>query len=241
MAAVRETLNMGESQPSAGNAEKDEFGRDIRATSESPKEVIDPPVRTPGEVLKHPNNGPAQPSPPPPPPSSSPATAPSPSPSSSTFSGTESKLPGLEQFNVSTFNFTSPAAWETLGKMWLASYGTMPTTEQLMQFVMFAGTSVDPSQMMSADSWDQSSWDSSGSSYTDGAQGELQGGYGGRWNQGGPSTNGDWNNKGSSPKGMEDAASEPVALDENRGVGGGHMQKVGDKWIFVRGGDSAVS
>ncbi|KAF7309904.1 CID domain-containing protein [Mycena indigotica] len=46
----------------------------------------------------------------------------------------------LSSFDASTFDFTSPASWEALGKMWQASFGTAPTMEQLMQYVMSGGT-----------------------------------------------------------------------------------------------------
>ena len=56
---------------------------------------------------------------------------------------------GLETFNVATFDFSSPAAWEALGKMWERTYGVVPTTEALMQFVMACSTGMmQPQQMI---------------------------------------------------------------------------------------------
>ncbi|KAF6761677.1 hypothetical protein DFP72DRAFT_1031110 [Ephemerocybe angulata] len=47
---------------------------------------------------------------------------------------------GLDKFDFSTFDMTSPTSWEALGKMWQVTYGIMPAGEQLMQFVVSGGT-----------------------------------------------------------------------------------------------------
>jgi len=43
---------------------------------------------------------------------------------------------GLESFDYSTFDPTSPSSWETLGKAWAATNGRQPLQEELMMFVM---------------------------------------------------------------------------------------------------------
>ncbi|KAH9967246.1 hypothetical protein BC827DRAFT_1172499 [Russula dissimulans] len=43
---------------------------------------------------------------------------------------------GLESFDYSTFDPTSPASWEALGRAWAATNGRHPSQEELMMFVM---------------------------------------------------------------------------------------------------------
>lgn len=43
---------------------------------------------------------------------------------------------GLESFDYSTFDPTAPASWEALGKAWAVTNGRPPTQEELMMFVM---------------------------------------------------------------------------------------------------------
>ena len=43
---------------------------------------------------------------------------------------------GLESFDYSTFDPTSPSSWEALGKAWAATIGRQPLQEELMMFVM---------------------------------------------------------------------------------------------------------
>jgi protein NRD1 len=43
---------------------------------------------------------------------------------------------GLQSFDYSTFDPTSPSSWETLGKAWAATNGRSPSQEELMMFVM---------------------------------------------------------------------------------------------------------
>jgi protein NRD1 len=43
---------------------------------------------------------------------------------------------GLESFDYSTFDPTSPSSWEGLGKAWAATNGRQPLQEELMMFVM---------------------------------------------------------------------------------------------------------
>ena len=43
---------------------------------------------------------------------------------------------GLQSFDYSAFDPTSPTSWESLGKAWAATNGRSPTQEELMMFVM---------------------------------------------------------------------------------------------------------
>src|SRR5207244_3443005 len=63
----------------------------------------------------------------------------------SVVSNMNSTSSGLENFNPTTFDFTSPASWEALGKMWQITHGYIPATEELAQFVFTAQAAlVDP-------------------------------------------------------------------------------------------------
>lgn len=46
-----------------------------------------------------------------------------------------STVGGLDTFDWATFDYTSPASWETLGKAWNVSNGYLPSQEELMQFI----------------------------------------------------------------------------------------------------------
>ncbi|KAJ3881686.1 hypothetical protein F5051DRAFT_396658 [Lentinula edodes] len=234
--AVRESFDTGDSQPSAGNSEKDEFGRDARSQApESIKDAAEPQI---GHDVAQ--TTPAVPSPMGPPVTMARIAPPPSSISTPSASKTVPQNPSLDQFNVATFDFTNPQSWEALGKMWLVSYGTMPTTEQLMQFVMFAGASADPSQMMSQDSWDQSGWDGTGNPYMEiqnVSMGGMNGGmaYGGNHLQGQSTANGNWKAGGDPRVAHQSKSNAEEPSTEKRGGG---MRKVGDKWIFVREADS---
>ncbi|KAJ3933136.1 MAG: hypothetical protein NXY57DRAFT_1000000 [Lentinula lateritia] len=233
--AVRESFDTGDSQPSAGNSEKDEFGRDAR--SQAPESLKDAAERQ-IDIHDVAQTTPSAPSPMQPPVTVARITPPS-YISTPSAPKTVTHNPSLEQFNVATFDFTNPESWEALGKMWLVSYGTMPTTEQLMQFVMFAGASADPSQMISPDSWDQSGWDGTGNPYMDTqnvSMGGMNGGmaYGGNHLQGQSTANGNW--KAGDPRVVHQSKS--YAGESSTEKRGGGMRKVGDKWIFVREADS---
>ncbi|KAJ3857596.1 hypothetical protein EV368DRAFT_70928 [Lentinula lateritia] len=234
--AVRESFDTGDSQDNAGNSEKDEFGRDARSQApESLKDAAEPQIGI-HDVAQ---TTAAAPSPMQPPVTMA-RIAPPNSISTPSASKTVPHNPSLEQFNVATFDFTNPESWEALGKMWLVSYGTMPTTEQLMQFVMFAGASADPSQMISQHSWDQSGWDGTGNSYMDTqsvSMGGMNGGMGYEGNhlQGQSTANGNWKAGGDPRVAHQSKSNAEEPSTEKRGGG---MRKVGDKWIFVREADS---
>ncbi|TFK29689.1 hypothetical protein FA15DRAFT_663853 [Coprinopsis marcescibilis] len=125
-------------------ANKDEFGRDVRAPSPEPgpKATIQQPQPTSAQnPVAFQYNLPDSPTT-----STSnkhdadhiPAADVAPNTSSdvSFDSNTHSSQQGMDNFDFSTFDLRSPASWEALGKMWQVTYGCLPTDEQLMQFVM---------------------------------------------------------------------------------------------------------
>lgn len=143
-----------------------------------------------------------------------------------------SKGPG--GFDLTTFDFTSPASWEALGKAWQATNGVAPTQEMLMQFVMMSsmgmGMGVGMGIGMSGLGMEQpqSQWE------------EAQGSEG--WNAEGPG----WSDGGvvvvEEMQGQEKTDGEIASPEKEgspvlgeRSVGStGKMQKVGDRWVFVR-------
>lgn len=153
-------------------------------------------------------------------------------------SNTVQSQPGLESFDPTSFDLTSPSSWELLGNMWQVTYGELPTTELLMQYVMTSGQVSSTSQTSPEASWD--------SSY---GHGQEWKGRGGGFNGHGNDRNG-WNHYddnqtdaivlGGSPDTVTEGKldSDSVSQENSRGGGpGGKMQKVGDKWVFVRGHD----
>ena len=137
---------------------------------------------------------------------------------------------GLDGFDFTTFDFTSPTSWESLGKAWEVTNGVTPTQEMLMQFVMM--TSMNMGMGVGAGSFgaeqQTNQWEGAQSSGSWNAEGP-------EWNGGGIGGVGEMQDEGEG--GGENAGPEkedsPV-LGE-RSVGStGKMQKVGDRWVFVR-------
>ncbi|KAJ7577008.1 hypothetical protein C8J56DRAFT_972110 [Mycena floridula] len=158
--------------------------------------------------------------------------------------------PGLESFNIATFDFTSPASWESLGNMWNVTNGEMPSMQQLMQFIASFGapqltaqpvgkavpvyTAPVQQQQQQWSGWEgdqQQQWQKP----SRGRGGHSQGRFGGRdnWNQGnGFETEAIVLGGGG---GEEEAVSVPFnQLVDNDPSSGGSMQRIGDKWMFVR-------
>ena len=149
---------------------------------------------------------------------------------------------GIDKFDISTFDYTSPASWEALGKMWQVTYGNLPSTEELMQFVVSCGTA----QMSSLESSQQQS-----AGFTSQTWGEEQpnggvsNGNGRNMRQdtiqatdaivlGGGDTN--------DPQNISIPSGQKSTLQESQTLGSsGRMQRVGDKWVFVRGSTTNVS
>lgn len=253
--------------PSKGGIEKDEFGRDIRPPSPDtpaapkihdnttppapPSPVRKPSVEsTPALPINHERM------------SISPLNTSSSTPSASFVSNTiSSHHPGMESFDLATFDFTSAPSWEALGKMWQVSYGYMPSTEQLMQFVM-AGGQVPPSaqqipgqgipgQGMGAPA-------SSGQTWRGRGRGGFSRGRGGFGHGQARNTQADWARDDgshetdaivlgggeSSSDGLE-AVMEDDSMNgfthESEGGSGGRMQRQGDKWVFVQDPSTEVS
>jgi len=138
---------------------------------------------------------------------------------------------GLESFDFTTFNFTSPASWEALGKAWEATNGVTPTQEVLMQFVMMSGMGMGMGMGVGGGfgmEQPQNEWDGA-----QGSEGWNAGGAG--WSDGGVEVVGE-------TQGQEKPDVEVVGPEEEdspvfgeRSVGSsGKMQKVGDRWVFVR-------
>ncbi|KXN87437.1 Rpb7-binding protein seb1 [Leucoagaricus sp. SymC.cos] len=148
-----------------------------------------------------------------------------------------------DSFDMTTFDPTSPASWEALGKMWEAMNGYTPSTEELMQFMMMGAMS----NTTISNNWQQC---------TNGING-----YGGECDTGSPRGRGGFygnsrdNQYGRSNGGgqatdavvlgggeMDSEVSGPEEADKQEqsnmsgGRPAGKMQKVGDRWVFVRDG-----
>lgn len=139
---------------------------------------------------------------------------------------------GLDSFDFTTFDFTSPTSWEALGKAWEVTNGVTPTQEMLMQFVMM--TSMNMGIGMGTGSfgagqqtnqWEEAqssgSWNAEGSEWNDGGTGGV--GVGETQDQG------EVDGESAGPE------KEDSPIPGERSVGStGKMQKVGDRWVFVR-------
>jgi protein NRD1 len=178
---------------------------------------------------------------------------------------------GLQSFDYTTFDPTSPASWDTLGKAWAATNGRSPTQEELMMFVMEftigmasqAPPSAPPVQQGNPQAgygWmgehrggpprgrgafrgrggrggfahsaggGQKRWDVGDDAYAEstdaivlGEHTNNQNGFG--WTQG------SHEQAQASPDGDGDGDGGQM---EGGSTAGGRMQKVGDKWMFVR-------
>ncbi len=144
-------VHLGSQQLPSSEPGKDEFGRDIRPDLPQSPPTTD--YQSPSPTQKHPPEQSKD--------SRSPLAAitdQNPSHDSNSISSapvnanlsstkqsgaslvTNANEPEWESFNPLTFDFTSPAEWETLGKMWQVTNGYLPSTEELMQFVMTSAT-----------------------------------------------------------------------------------------------------
>jgi len=166
-------------------------------------------------------------------------------------SNTVQSKPGLESFDPTSFDPTSPSSWEQLGKLWQVTYGELPTTEQLMQFVMRPMTSgqVPPTSHTSPD-MQASPWDNS-HGHGQHWKGRGRGGLARGGSNGYDNDQNDWNHYDDSQTdaivlgGSADTSTErrldsnSISQENSRGSAGtgGKMQKIGDKWVFVRGNE----
>lgn len=147
--------------PEAG---KDEFGRDIRPSSATPRAAS---VDTQPQPPTVPSVVPARTAAPE---NRVPVSDQLPSVAASTStqkveprkpsSAPALQQPGLDHFDITTFDFTAPSSWEALGKMWHSTYGDTPSQEELMQFVMTGGVVAFAGQTnaVQAGQWQDPSW-----------------------------------------------------------------------------------
>ena len=152
---------------------------------------------------------------------------------------------GMDNFDLSTFDYTSPASWEALGKMWQVTYGYLPSTEQLIQFVISCGTGQMRSLELSNTN-EQSVGFASQAWGEEQLSGEFP--YGNGRDTGNDMAQateaivlgGDTNNP---PKNSIFSGQKSNLESQTSASNSGRMQKVGDKWVFVRGSttDSDVS
>jgi protein NRD1 len=216
----------------AGDIERDEFGRDLRPSTppaHSSQSSVEASVPATSFPINHDQT------------SLSSSIAADISPAGSASSG---EL-GLESFNISTFDFTSPVAWESLGKMWQVTNGETPSTEQLMQFVMSLGTGA--AIQTTVTSYDQGGWNGN-SSHS--ARGGSKGRGRGRGGFGYTNQSYSYGSHDHRLSNMEDSdaidlggrSNHQGSVTNDSGTGDqegsrpgpGRMQKVGDRWIFLR-------
>ncbi|KAG8964921.1 hypothetical protein FRC03_001221 [Tulasnella sp. 419] len=134
---------------------------------------------------------------------------------------------GLDKFDLSTFDFTSPESWERLGNAWEVSYGRKPLPEEAMAFVTgqsmggMTGWGVSGDTNMQGSDWN--------GGYGQGGRGGWRGGRGGRGRGRGRGREG-WQTGGKRGYNdhMEDdgGSTEAVVLGEggNTGAGGSKSQ-----------------
>ena len=152
---------------------------------------------------------------------------------------------GMESFDLAKFDYTSPASWEALGELWQVTNGYLPSTEQLMQFVMASASRL--SEVTAAAEFRKNATPSIPNAVTTGgkAWGGLPGAteYGNRSMHVGCYDNGQATDavvlggrldggQAAEPNGTSlfDVQNESALVSSS-----GRMQKVGDKWVFVRG------
>ena len=133
---------------------------------------------------------------------------------------------GLESFDITTFNPTEASSWKALGDAFEVTNGYQPTQEDMMQFIaatmqMAAGMGTD----MGSDP-DVGNDTSVSVASAQNAQSYM-----------GPN---DWPNMGytSEPQSISAVAqtdSQSMQSPPTSASGpGGNMQRVGDKWVFIR-------
>ncbi|KAG9313047.1 hypothetical protein JVU11DRAFT_6487 [Chiua virens] len=243
---------------------KDEFGRDIRASSNSPSRsasVEAAQALAPMDTSVDPTAGVA--------PDyhtlvseQLPLVAASTSAQSAethTPSSASQQQPGLDQFDISAFDATSPSSWEALGNMWKSTRGYTPSQEELMYFVMTgsmaaAGVADSDPKGAQGDQWQQGE---PGYGARRGGRGRgnyAGGGRGGHGNyrEGGGYVNGPGVTEQAEPSTYAVVLNDDVEPSNGSAVHhqdsgeqhvgrGGRMERVGDKWVFVRDVDEASS
>ena len=148
---------------------------------------------------------------------------------------------GMDSFDLSTFDYTAPTSWEALGKMWQVTYGYPPSTEQLMQFVISCGTGQTSSLELSNSNQQQSAGFASQSWGEEQLNGGFPYGNGRNMHQGSDITQGTdaivlGGGDTNSPQNVTiSSGQKPTQESQTSGSSSGRMQRVGDKWVFVRG------
>ena len=142
--------------------------------------------------------------------------------------GDTSATKGLEGFDFNTFDFTSPASWEALGKAWEVTNGVIPTQEVLMQFVMMLSMGVGTGMGGFGVGQPQSQWNGAQGS-EDWNAGEME------WSDGEVAAVGEIQSLEKPDEETAGPEKEDSPAPGERSVGStGKMQKVGDRWVFVR-------
>ncbi|KAG2128551.1 hypothetical protein DEU56DRAFT_818918 [Suillus clintonianus] len=131
--------------------------------------------------------------------------------------------PGLDQFDITTFDFTAPTSWEALGKMWHSTYGDTPTQEELMQFIMTGGVVAFTGQANAVQTgqWQDPSWGAQSAGHGHGWQGGRGRGRGlmdGRTSD----THGHGNHRDGGHWDEDTQHSDAIVLGEAGGQNGGH-------------------
>lgn len=183
------------------------------------------------------------------------------SPTASTSSAREQN--GLDVLDLSVFDPTSPSSWEALAHAWQVTHGYMPQQDQLMQYIMSANTSmavnpypVNQYSEQQTETWPgQDGWGNRGSWRGRGrGRGRARSGFGfgnGRDRHADQGTDaltltGGEDEPGFVP-GWQNPAIMEIGPDHGNHTGttpispaaggtrAGRMQRIGDKWVFVKG------
>ena len=243
---------------------KDEFGRDIRPESpESPNQASQPPP-IPSPKLPSQTELPKDPRIPhtdSPDPDSNPdsnskllttnASSKNSTSNPSITTGSNSLGPmGMESFDLAKFDYTSPASWEALGNLWQVTNGYLPSTEQLMQFVMTSASRL--SEMTPAPEFRKDETPSIPNAVTTGGKARVgflgATGYGNNRSMHIDGGMGYYDNGQATDAVVLGEGSDGGQAVESNGTSlfgvqnesalvssSGRMQRVGDKWVFVRG------
>ena len=192
----------------------------------------------------------------------------------------ESTVPnlGLDAFDIASFNPTDPSSWVALGKAWTVSHGSMPSQEELMQYVMSGGMMGMHPMSGQYDIQQQGQWGEQEQCWDDtqqwngskgrgrgrggfhrgnsrgGSLGYSGGSYGDRDTDavtlGGGGDQDSYDSRCGEDTSWKDSSNQRdetyagdhqvqgEQLESVASSGGGRagrMEKVGDKWVFVRG------
>lgn len=244
------------SSPATPEGGKDEFGRDLRPSSVTPPRPVsseDIPTQAPVVPSVVPDSA-AAPHCRIPVPDQLPSVAantPAQSTDTHASSSAASEQRGLDQFDISTFDATAPSSWEALGNMWKTTYDYIPSQEELMQFILAGGMALaGAAGCHYGDSQSRlHRHEGAGQGLRGKGRGSVNGGqrqfghddYGeaGQWEQ----SNAEYTGtdaivlgESAGAKKEEDQCSDgyhDLTLVKTQ-ARGGRMQRIGDKWLFVR-------